>query len=46
MFYWLMKYVIAGPILRGIFRPWVVGLENVPANGAVTFVYKTTIAPD
>lgn len=35
MFYWLMKYVIAGPILRGIFRPWVVGLENVPAEGAV-----------
>ncbi len=35
MFYWLMKYVIAGPLLRGIFRPWVVGLENVPADGAV-----------
>ena len=35
MFYWLMKYVIAGPILRGIFRPWVVGLENIPADGAV-----------
>jgi 1-acyl-sn-glycerol-3-phosphate acyltransferase len=35
MFYWLMKYVIAGPILRGIFRPWVIGLENVPAEGAV-----------
>jgi 1-acyl-sn-glycerol-3-phosphate acyltransferase len=35
MFYWLMKYVIAGPLLRGIFRPWVVGLENVPREGAV-----------
>jgi 1-acyl-sn-glycerol-3-phosphate acyltransferase len=35
MFYWLMKNVIAGPILKGIFRPWVVGLENVPAEGAV-----------
>lgn len=35
MFYWLMKYVIVGPILRGIFRPWVVGLENIPAEGAV-----------
>ncbi|MGN6762814.1 MAG: lysophospholipid acyltransferase family protein [Leifsonia sp.] len=35
MFYWLMKYVIAGPILRGVFRPWVIGLENVPAEGAV-----------
>ncbi len=35
MFYWLMKYVVVGPILRGIFRPWVVGVENVPAQGAV-----------
>ncbi len=35
MFYWLMKYVVVGPLLRGIFRPWVVGLENIPADGAV-----------
>jgi 1-acyl-sn-glycerol-3-phosphate acyltransferase len=35
VFYWLMKHLIAGPLLKGIFRPWVVGLENVPANGAV-----------
>jgi 1-acyl-sn-glycerol-3-phosphate acyltransferase len=35
MFYWLMKYVVVGPILRGIFRPWVVGLENIPKEGAV-----------
>ncbi|MBW8870828.1 MAG: 1-acyl-sn-glycerol-3-phosphate acyltransferase [Leifsonia sp.] len=35
MFYWLMKYVVVGPILRGIFRPWVVGLENIPSDGAV-----------
>ncbi|ANF31036.1 1-acyl-sn-glycerol-3-phosphate acyltransferase [Leifsonia xyli] len=35
MFYWLMKYVVVGPLLRGIFRPWVVGLENIPAEGAV-----------
>ncbi|WP_431218239.1 lysophospholipid acyltransferase family protein [Leifsonia xyli] len=35
MFYWLMKYVIVGPLLRGIFRPWVVGLENIPSEGAV-----------
>jgi len=35
MFYWLMKNLIAGPLLRGVFRPWVVGLDNVPANGAV-----------
>jgi 1-acyl-sn-glycerol-3-phosphate acyltransferase len=35
MFYWLMKNVIAGPLLKGIFRPWVTGAENIPQNGAV-----------
>jgi 1-acyl-sn-glycerol-3-phosphate acyltransferase len=35
VFYWLMKHLIAGPLLKGIFRPWVIGLENVPAKGAV-----------
>ncbi|MEZ3160896.1 lysophospholipid acyltransferase family protein [Microbacterium sp. BWT-B31] len=34
MFYWLMKYVVIGPIVRAIFRPWVVGRRNVPAEGA------------
>lgn len=34
MFYWLMKRVLAGPLLRAMFRPWVRGLENVPAQGA------------
>src|SRR4051794_4901106 len=29
-----MKTVVLGPILRLIFRPWVTGLENVPAEGA------------
>jgi 1-acyl-sn-glycerol-3-phosphate acyltransferase len=30
-----MKHLIAGPLLKGIFRPWVVGLENVPKSGGV-----------
>lgn len=30
-----MKNIIAGPLLRGIFRPWVSGAENIPATGAV-----------
>jgi 1-acyl-sn-glycerol-3-phosphate acyltransferase len=34
VFYWLLKYVILGPVLRLIFRPQVEGLENVPAQGA------------
>jgi 1-acyl-sn-glycerol-3-phosphate acyltransferase len=35
MFYWLMKNIIAGPILKGIFRPWVVGANHVPSDGPV-----------
>lgn len=35
MFYWLMKNIIAGPLLKGIFRPWVTGADNIPQHGAV-----------
>ncbi len=35
MFYWFMKNLIAGPILRTAFRPWVTGEENIPRSGAV-----------
>lgn len=35
MFYWFMKNLIIGPLVLGIFRPWVVGLENVPKEGGV-----------
>jgi len=35
VFYWILKYMVVGPLLRGIFRPWVVGEENIPAEGAV-----------
>ena len=34
MFYWLMKYVAIGPLVKAIFRPWIVGRDNVPASGA------------
>jgi 1-acyl-sn-glycerol-3-phosphate acyltransferase len=34
MFYWLMKYIVIGPLVKAIFRPWVVGRRNVPAEGA------------
>ncbi|HKD96593.1 MAG TPA: lysophospholipid acyltransferase family protein [Micromonosporaceae bacterium] len=33
MFYWLLKYIVLGPILRLVFRPQVEGRENVPADG-------------
>jgi 1-acyl-sn-glycerol-3-phosphate acyltransferase len=31
--YWALKLVFLGPLLRLFFRPWVTGLENVPAKG-------------
>ena len=34
MFYWLLKFVLLGPLLKVVFRPKVEGLENVPAKGA------------
>ncbi|NAZ88693.1 lysophospholipid acyltransferase family protein, partial [Kineococcus indalonis] len=33
MLYWLIKRGIAEPVLRPVLRPWVRGLENVPASG-------------
>ena len=33
MFYWLMKNVIIGPLVKLIFRPWVKGLDNIPQEG-------------
>ena len=35
MFYWLMKHIVLGPIVKLIWRPWSEGLENVPAEGPV-----------
>ncbi|GAB1330951.1 lysophospholipid acyltransferase family protein [Streptomyces sennicomposti] len=33
MFYYLLKYVLLGPLLRVVFRPRIEGLEHVPASG-------------
>jgi 1-acyl-sn-glycerol-3-phosphate acyltransferase len=33
VFYWLMKYVVIGPLSKAIFRPWIVGRRNIPAEG-------------
>jgi 1-acyl-sn-glycerol-3-phosphate acyltransferase len=35
MFYWFMKNLVAGPILKTVFRPWVTGSENIPKTGGV-----------
>ncbi|GAA4123308.1 lysophospholipid acyltransferase family protein [Knoellia locipacati] len=37
MFYWVLKTVFLGPILRILFRPWVDGEENIPEDGAAIF---------
>ncbi|UNS95648.1 1-acyl-sn-glycerol-3-phosphate acyltransferase [Streptomyces tubbatahanensis] len=34
MFYYVLKYVLLGPLLRLVFRPRIEGLENVPSEGA------------
>lgn len=38
MFYWLMKYVLIGPLIRVFYRPDVTGLENLPKTGAAVIV--------
>ncbi|AXK33801.1 1-acyl-sn-glycerol-3-phosphate acyltransferase [Streptomyces armeniacus] len=34
MFYYLLKYVLLGPLLRLLFRPRIEGLEHIPDEGA------------
>jgi 1-acyl-sn-glycerol-3-phosphate acyltransferase len=37
LFYWFLKRIVLGPVLRLIFRPYVIGLENVPEEGGAIF---------
>jgi 1-acyl-sn-glycerol-3-phosphate acyltransferase len=37
LFYWVLKTLVLGPILRMLFRPWVEGEENIPPEGAAIF---------
>ena len=37
MFYWVLKRIVLGPVLRALFRPWVLGAEHVPASGGAIF---------
>jgi len=34
VFYWVLKWVLIGPLLKLIFRPYAEGTENVPEEGA------------
>ncbi|MET8130486.1 MULTISPECIES: lysophospholipid acyltransferase family protein [unclassified Streptomyces] len=33
MFYYVLKYVLLGPLLRLVFRPRIEGLEHIPSSG-------------
>ncbi len=35
MFYWLLKWVLVGPLLKTVFRPRVEGADGIPSTGAV-----------
>ncbi|MCU1509754.1 MAG: 1-acyl-sn-glycerol-3-phosphate acyltransferase [Glaciihabitans sp.] len=37
MLYWFAKNLLVGPLLLTVFRPWVVGRENIPRTGGVIF---------
>ncbi|MFC7488451.1 lysophospholipid acyltransferase family protein [Knoellia sp. CPCC 206453] len=37
MFYWVLKTVILGPLLKILFRPWVEGEEHIPETGGAIF---------
>lgn len=37
MFYWVLKILIVGPLVRLLFRPWAEGQEHIPATGPAIF---------
>jgi 1-acyl-sn-glycerol-3-phosphate acyltransferase len=37
LFYWFLKTIVLGPIVRLVFRPWVEGEEHIPEEGAAIF---------
>lgn len=51
MFYWLLRHGIVGPYFDTVFRPWVVGEENIPERGPAIIagnhlsVFDSFIAP-
>ncbi|MFM6979911.1 MAG: lysophospholipid acyltransferase family protein [Micrococcales bacterium] len=34
MAYFILKNFVLGPLLRVLFRPWIRGIQNIPASGA------------
>ncbi len=46
LFYWFLKYVAVGPIVRLIFRPQVSGAQHVPRQGAAVLASNHLAASD
>ena len=43
MFYYVLKYVVLGPLLRLVFRPRIEGLEHIPTTARPSS--RATICP-
>src|ERR687885_957749 len=46
LFYWFLKYVAIGPVVKLVFRPQVEGVDNVPRSGAAILASNHLAAAD
>ena len=46
LFYWFLKFVAIGPVVRLVFRPHAEGLEHVPPSGAAILASNHLSAAD
>ena len=46
LFYWFLKFVAIGPVVRVLFRPKAEGVENVPATGMAILASNHLSAAD
>jgi 1-acyl-sn-glycerol-3-phosphate acyltransferase len=46
LFYWFLKFVAIGPVVRVLFRPEAEGTENVPATGSAILASNHLSAAD
>jgi 1-acyl-sn-glycerol-3-phosphate acyltransferase len=46
LFYWFLKFVAIGPVVKLVFRPQVEGVDNVPGSGAAVLASNHLSAAD
>ena len=46
LLYWVFKWALFVPVIRVVFRPWIEGVENVPASGPAILVSNHISAGD